>query len=142
METTDEAQTRLSTIEAVAAICNGKDLKAASRAASSLGFLAFGDRSAAILEAIAKALLNLSSKKGDELQFAVGEAFCFSFGGECRLLDARVSSILLSISLPKTSLHRKQKIYIHIYICQAGSKHHFPFCREQHLGRHCAQDWI
>ena len=86
MEETGETQTRLSTIEAVAAICNGKDLKAASRAASSLGFLAFGDRDAAILEATAQALLALSSKKGDELQFAVGEAFCFSFGGKCRYL--------------------------------------------------------
>ena len=65
----------------MAAIAAGRDLKAAAKAATALGYLAAGDRSPAVLEAIVKALLELSSKKGDELQFAVGEALCFAFGG-------------------------------------------------------------
>jgi hypothetical protein len=75
-------QTRLDVVAAIASICNDKDLKSASKAAISLGYLAAGDRSAALLEAVATALLGLSSKKGDELQFAVGEALCFAYGGD------------------------------------------------------------
>lgn len=74
---------RTEVIQAIAAICNGKDLKAASRAASALGFMAAGDRSPVVLEAVAQALLGLSNKKGDEVQFSVGEALSFSFGGKC-----------------------------------------------------------
>ena len=76
-----EVQTRLEVVAAIASICDDKDLKSASKAAISLGYLAAGDRSPALLEAVASALLGLSSKKGDELQFAVGEALCFAYGG-------------------------------------------------------------
>ena len=79
--------TRLEAVAAMAAIAAGRDLKAASKAATALGYLAAGDRSPAVLEAVVKALLELSSKKGDELQFAVGEALCFAFGGG--ILDQR-----------------------------------------------------
>lgn len=76
-----EVQTRLDVVAAISSICNDKDLKSASKAAISLGYLAAGDRSPPLLEAVASALLGLSSKKGDELQFAVGEALCFAYGG-------------------------------------------------------------
>lgn len=77
----ETSASRQAVVTAISSICNGKNLKAAARAASALGFIAHGDRSKALLESVAQALLKLSSKKGDELQFAVGEGLCFSFGG-------------------------------------------------------------
>ena len=75
-------QTRLEVISGIAGICNAKELKSAAKAALSLGYLAAGDRSPMVLEAVATALLGLASKKGDELQFSVGEALCFAYGGK------------------------------------------------------------
>lgn len=80
---------RLSIVAAIGDICNSRDLKAASRAASALGFLAAGDRSQAMLDAASQKLLQLSSKKGDELQFSVGEALCFAFQGGLSLANCK-----------------------------------------------------
>lgn len=95
-------------IEAIASISSGKEVKAACRAASALGFIAAGDRSSGTLDAIAQALLGLSNKKSDELQFAAGEALSFSFGGRhlITLKDASLGSNLLL----ETHLDRVQSL--------------------------------
>ena len=65
----------------VAALTRGRDVKAATRAATALGHLAAGETSPVVLDAITSALMDLSANKADALQFAVGEALCFPFGG-------------------------------------------------------------
>lgn len=74
-------QSRADVAAALRVLAEGKDLKASAKAATALGFLAGGETSMTIVEAIFKALISLSNKKGDELQFAVGEALCFAYGG-------------------------------------------------------------
>jgi len=106
-------QTRLEVVAAIAAICNDKDLKSASKAAISLGYLAAGDRSPALLEAVASALLSLSSKKGDDLHFAVGEALCFAYAGAPWTAESFRQWLALMCSrrenLPKRSLRHRRR---------------------------------
>lgn len=53
----------------------------ATRAAAAAGFICNGDTSAEMLKAVVEAITKTASIKSEALQFAVGEALCFVFGG-------------------------------------------------------------
>ncbi len=54
------------------------------RAVAAVGHLASSAGSAEQLDAAVEGLFALSGNKTEEVQFAVGEALCFVFGGESR----------------------------------------------------------
>ena len=79
-----------SPIQAVAHLCQSKELKVAVRAMAALGYWAAAvspptdvlpDDKPALMECV-KTLLSLHTRKEDQIQFAVGEALCFAHGGE------------------------------------------------------------
>lgn len=79
-----------SPIQAVAHLCQSKELKVAVRAIAALGYWAAAvspstdalpDDKPALMECV-KTLLSLHTRKEDQIQFAVGESLCFAHGGE------------------------------------------------------------
>ncbi len=60
------------------------------RAVAAAGHLAASQPQPAVLEATVDGLFALSTTKMEEVQFAVGEALCFAFGGR---LSVPVGSI-------------------------------------------------
>jgi hypothetical protein len=57
------------------------DLQVVVKAATALGYVCAGDSTARNLDAALTAMFELSVVKKEEVQFAVGEALCFIFGG-------------------------------------------------------------
>jgi len=73
--------TRSSVLQRVVGLTGNRDNKVVLRAVATLGHLASHQTDAATLQAASDGLLALSSNKNEEVQFAVGEALCFVFGG-------------------------------------------------------------
>jgi len=64
------------------------------RAVAAIGHLASTTEGAAQLDAAVEGLFTLSGNKAEEVQFAVGEALCFVFGGALRRVQLQAGSLL------------------------------------------------
>eukprot|EP00873_Tetraselmis_striata_P043262 jgi/Tetstr1/463526/TSEL_008405.t1 len=74
---------QVAVVRRLAELVKDRDMKVVMQAARATGHLCAGSEEAALLEPAAEALLALATNKTEEVQFAVGDALAFAFGGVC-----------------------------------------------------------